>query len=96
MTNADDIGKALAEIAPRYGIAKAFLFGSYARGEQTESSDIDLVIDLERPLGFKRSELYEALESRLGHKVDLVFGAGQLYAPVRERFDVDKVVVYAT
>ena len=91
----DDISRTIAEIAPEYGISRACLFGSYARGEQARGSDVDLVVDLSRPLGFKRAELHEAPEERLGCKVDLVFGANQLHAPIYESFERDKVVVYA-
>ncbi len=80
--------------APSYGVSRAFLFGSYARGEQTPDSDIDIVVELSRPLGFKRARLAESLENRLGVPVDLVFGSNQLFAPVRERFERDKVALY--
>ena len=91
----EDIARAVAELAPEYGISRASLFGSCARGEQSGGSDIDLVVDLSRPLGFRRAELHEVLEERLGCSVDLIFGAEGLYAPVREGFERDKVVVYA-
>lgn len=89
-----DIEAALEELAPRYGVSRAYLFGSYARGEQSASSDVDLVVELSRPLGFKRAELLKVLEARLGCKVDLVFGESSLYTPVRERYERDKVAVY--
>ena len=96
LTTRADIEAALAEIAPRYGVSRAFLFGSRARGDCSARSDVDLVVELSRPLGFKRAELHGALEEALGEKVDLVFGCSQLYGPVRREFDRDKVVVYAS
>ena len=91
----DDIRSALVDIAPAYGISKAYLFGSFARGEQTDDSDIDLVVILARPLGFKRAKLFEELELRLGLPVDIVFGETQLYEPIRKEFNRDKVEIYA-
>jgi predicted nucleotidyltransferase len=55
-----------------YGITKMALFGSFANGTQTETSDIDLLIESSRSLGFKFFELSDFLESGLGRKIDLV------------------------
>jgi predicted nucleotidyltransferase len=52
------------------------LFGSYAKGVPTEAGDIDLVVEFERPLGFKFIELTEYLEQLLGQKVDILTPAG--------------------
>ena len=94
MLTINDIRDAVLEIAPDYGVSSAYLFGSYARGEQQASSDVDLVLELGRPLGFKRSALMDALEERMGVPVDVVFGESQLYMPVREQFNNDKVMLY--
>ena len=49
------------------------LFGSYAREEARKESDIDILIEFERPIGlFKFMELEEYLSQKLGRKVDLV------------------------
>ncbi len=49
------------------------LFGSYAREEQTETSDIDMLVEFEEPVGFiKFMELENYLSDKLGAKVDLV------------------------
>ncbi len=55
-------------------IEKAWLFGSYSRGEQTEESDIDIILSLDysKPMGFKFFGMWSELESLLGRKVDLV------------------------
>ncbi len=56
-----------------YGVKKAGIFGSYARGEQGKKSDIDILVDVP-----DRVTLYEFigikldLEEKLGKKVDLV------------------------
>jgi len=49
------------------------IFGSYAREEQTETSDIDMLVEFEAPVGFiKFIELENYLSDKLGAKVDLV------------------------
>jgi predicted nucleotidyltransferase len=48
------------------------IFGSYAREEQTEKSDIDLLVEFEVPVGFfKFIELEEHLSEKLGAKVEI-------------------------
>ena len=48
------------------------VFGSYARGDETTSSDVDILVDLYEPIGWDIIELKEFLETSLGVKVDLV------------------------
>jgi predicted nucleotidyltransferase len=84
----------IGDLAPEYGIGRAYVFGSYARGEQSASSDVDLLIELDRPLGFRRGNMCLELEARLGLPVDVVFGRDQLYPPIRRAFDRDAVAVY--
>jgi len=55
----------------KYGVRRIGIFGSYARGEQREISDIDVVVEFERPIGLKFFELADHLEQILGVKVDL-------------------------
>jgi predicted nucleotidyltransferase len=56
----------------RYGVRDLAIFGSYARGEQTRISDVDLLVRLERPIGLKFFELWDYLEEILDLKVDLL------------------------
>ncbi len=60
------------EIRKKYGVAILGIFGSYARGEQNELSDIDILVELEKPIGLKFFELWDELENLLGIKVDLL------------------------
>ncbi len=49
------------------------LFGSYLHGSQRHGSDIDLLVEFAKPLGFfKLGEIGESLENKIGKKVDLV------------------------
>ncbi|GIO34599.1 MULTISPECIES: nucleotidyltransferase family protein [Paenibacillus] len=53
-------------------VEKIGLFGSFARDEQTENSDIDLLVEFSRPVGFEFLELKHYLETILNRHVDLV------------------------
>lgn len=54
------------------GVKRIAISGSYARGEQREISDIDVVVEFEKPIGLKFFELADYLEQILGVKVDLL------------------------
>jgi len=56
----------------QYGVERLALFGSFARGEAGENSDIDIVVSLSRPLGFAFIQMADYLEDKLGRKVDLI------------------------
>ncbi len=56
----------------RFGVEQIALFGSYANGQPTETSDVDLVVSLKEPLGFAFIQLAEYLEAKLDRKVDLI------------------------
>ena len=63
-------------LASEFGVRRIGLFGSYAKGQATEASDIDLVVEFERPIGFRFFDLVDYLESLLGRKVDVLTQAG--------------------
>ena len=61
-------------LAEKYGVTEIGIFGSYVRGEQRPDSDLDVLIEVERPpriglIGLVELELY--LSELLGVKVDL-------------------------
>jgi predicted nucleotidyltransferase len=66
------IKKEIPYLHKKYGVEQVALFGSYARQESTENSDIDIVISLSKPLGFAFIELADYLEEKLGRKVDSI------------------------
>jgi len=61
------------ELRQKYGVKEIGLFGSYIRGEERESSDLDVLVEFERPVDFFLFlELEEELQRILRVKVDLV------------------------
>jgi hypothetical protein len=76
----EDIIKILRNNYPHltseYGVKRIGLFGSYARNQPTETSDVDLVVEFDRPIGFRFVEFTEHLERLLGKQVDVITPAG--------------------
>ena len=67
------IQKNKKELEEKYGLKEIGIFGSYVRGNQEENSDIDILVEVERPMGFvKFIKLENHLSQILGVKVDLV------------------------
>ena len=56
----------------RFPIRRLALFGSWARGEAREDSDVDVMVDVDPSIGLGFIELAEELERALGRRVDLV------------------------
>lgn len=59
------------KLKQNYKVKKIGIFGSYARGEQKETSDVDVLVEFEEPVGFAFIHLADSLEELLGVKVDL-------------------------
>ena len=60
------------DFGSKFGIVKLGIFGSVARKENTESSDIDIVVEVKQPSLSLMYELREALKTLFGCEVDLV------------------------
>jgi predicted nucleotidyltransferase len=63
---------ALSHLRRRYGVVRLALYGSFARGAAVKDSDVDLLVELSRPLGLEFVSLAQYLERKLGRKVDVV------------------------
>jgi hypothetical protein len=59
-------------LSDKYEVERIGYFGSFARGEQNVDSDIDILVEFRRPLGWAFFDLQEFLEKELNRKVDLV------------------------
>jgi len=78
-----------------YGVRKIGLFGSYARGEGREESDIDLLVEFDRPVGLDVLNLLDELEEIFGRKVDILTSVGLENIRIDEvREDIQREVVY--
>jgi predicted nucleotidyltransferase len=81
---------------PVYPVEKAWIFGSYARGEETRRSDVDILVRFDKNAHVSLldySSIRLDLEDVLHKKVDLVTEGGILNF-ARETIDKDKVLVY--
>jgi predicted nucleotidyltransferase len=56
-----------------FGVEAIMLFGSYARGDETRTSDIDILIDVKKKSFDNRSRFKELLEERFHKKVDVLY-----------------------
>ena len=72
MYSVAEIQRIVSPIAARYGVDRMVLFGSYARGDNTPQSDIDLRIDRGSVRGLQMAFLLTDLEDALGTNVDLL------------------------
>ena|SRR3989344_2262860 len=69
----EEIAKKTNLIFKKYGVEKAGVFGSYARGEANKNSDVDILVSMGNPIGiYKFIGLKFDLEEVLGRKVDLI------------------------
>lgn len=60
-------------LAERFKVKEIGIFGSLVRGEEKRKSDVDILVEFHKPIGFfKFLELEEYLEKIIGRKVDLV------------------------
>jgi predicted nucleotidyltransferase len=66
----------LAYLSTEYGVKRIGVFGSYTRGRPTDESDVDIVVEFERPIGFRFVEFAEYLERLLDREVDVLTPAG--------------------
>ena len=68
-----EIQNKISPVLKEYGVKRASVFGSVARGEDSPKSDIDIMISLGKPMGmFAYMGLIREIETRLERKVDLV------------------------
>jgi len=90
----EEIKKRLASTAEQYGVEKAYVFGSYARGEATPESDVDICIEKGkiRTL-FELSGFYLDLQEALDKNVDVVTNSS-LSGNFKDRVEHEMILVY--
>ena len=60
------------ELHDRYHVQRIAVFGSYARGDATLVSDVDILVELDQPVGWEIVDLHSYLQQITGMKVDLL------------------------
>lgn len=94
MLTIDEIKLAVAKVGKKYGIKNAYLFGSYARGEANEDSDVDVIIDRGDMRGLIQLSGFRIdLSNELNNEVDVVTTLGvdpRFYDLIKK----DRVLVY--
>ena len=94
----DEIRDIITPIAKLHGVDKVFLFGSYARGDATASSDVDLCVDAPAMRGlFALGGLYADLEDALSKRIDVVTTGSLKYnkdEAFLENLRKDRVLLY--
>ena len=68
-----------------YGLKSLGVFGSFARGEATDDSDIDIVFETNQPNLFRSSRMRQKLEELLAHHVDVVRLRGNMNPRLKKR-----------
>lgn len=66
------LSKIKPELMEKFQVNKLGYFGSYSIGEQTSDSDLDLLVEFSKPVGWKFFTLEKYIENILGLKIDLV------------------------
>ncbi len=76
MKRTEEIVSALQQAKPelmqRFGVARLAIFGSYARGEQREDSDLDVLVEVDPSIGLRFVDLAERVESIVGVRTEVV------------------------
>ena len=95
----EELEKVLKKLKPllkeKYRVKEIGIFGSYLRGEEKSSSDLDLLVEFSRPVGlFDFLRLEDFLTQRLGVKVDLVM-KNALKPRLKDRIIKEAVYVWS-
>ena len=93
--NTQQMIKQIAEYFKTQPVLKAWLFGSYSRGEERPDSDVDILVSLDysKPLGLKFFGMWGDLERLLNKEVDLVTERS-LMPYAEESANHDKILIY--
>jgi len=81
------------ELSRKYGVKRIGLFGSYARGHANQDSDIDIVVELEKPDLFILIGIKQFFEEALGTNVDIVRLRNRMNPALKTRIDRDAIYV---
>lgn len=96
MSLSDEKIKTISDYFKSRPVLKAYLFGSYVRGEADNESDVDILVDLDysQKIGMQFFQMKIDLEKLLNSKVDLVSSNG-LSKYIKPLVDSEKQLIYA-
>ncbi len=78
-----------------FGVKRIGLFGSYSKGLQREDSDVDIIVEFEKPIGLKFIELADYIENIMGKKISLLTPEGIKSIRVKNvAEDIEKSIIY--
>lgn len=83
----------MKENADRYGIIRMGIFGSVARGEQKDDSDIDICLETKKPDMFAMVHIKDDLQRLFGHSVDLVRLRNRMDSLLKNRIEKESIYV---
>jgi predicted nucleotidyltransferase len=91
----EQIQKAINDYFTKKTVKRVWLFGSYARGEANEESDLDVLVDFEddKKIGLRYLIWHEEIESIVNKKVQVVSNDA-VSKHIRPFIDADKVLIY--
>lgn len=81
------------KVADRYGILKLGIFGSVARGEQTDESDLDVYVEMKEPDAFTMLNIKYELEELLHCKIDIIRFRDNMNALLKRNIERDGIYV---
>lgn len=89
------IKETVADYFKNQPVLKAWLFGSFSRGEETADSDVDIIVLLDKsnPIGLKFFGIWSELEELLGRRVDLV-SEGTLLPFAQKSAEKERILIY--
>ena len=98
MITPTDISTAASRVLAQYDVSEAYLFGSFAQGEQTPNSDIDLRLVCGNAMTFGTLyELSHELERELGRKVEIVTNPPEHMRPAfRKSIKQEEIRLYVS
>jgi len=91
-----EMQQTIADYFKTQPILRAWIFGSFARGEETPLSDVDLLVQFDKDARvslLKHASMINDLEALLDRSVDLV-PDGRLYPRIAESVNQDKILIY--
>lgn len=89
------IKETVADYFKNQPVLKAWLFGSFSRGDETADSDVDIIVLLDKsnPIGLKFFGMWSELEELLGRRVDLV-SEGTLLPFAQKSAEKERILIY--